>query len=103
MTRCQIGMFLNIFVSTGLGGVGKGGGFVQLESELPVTSVAKTSNACGLSPFLGPSTKRIVNLLWLMYLLQLVISSDSVHSCASSADVCVTNKINIRASIRGNR
>lgn len=71
------------------------GGFVQLESELPVTSVAKTSNACGLSPFLGPSTKRIVNLLCLMYLLQLVISSDSLHICASSADVCVNDKKNI--------
>lgn len=66
--------------------------FVQLESELPVTSVAKTSNACSLSPFLGPSTKRIVNLLCLMYPLQLVISSDWLHTCGSSADVCVTNE-----------
>lgn len=56
--------------------------------------MAKTSNACGLSPFLGPSTERIVNVLCLIYLLQLIISSDSLHSCASSADVCVTDKRN---------
>lgn len=86
MIRCRFGTFLNIFVLTGLGGEG---GFVQLESELPVTSVVKTSSARGLSPFLGPSTKRTVNLPCLMFLLRLVISSDSLFSCVSSADAVI--------------
>lgn len=69
--------------------------------------MVKTSSARGLSPFLGPSTKRTVNLSCLMYLLQLVISSDSLFSCVSSADAviaCVADKNNkpMKSFNRGN-